>query len=606
MENNVKFQNKDNIFFRPVFSAVVLTCFLLFAVFVVAKDFVDSATESIVYMNFPEKRNPGLKKLHKQFFNYSILTNLDLEAINCKLMMTSKSKWQSSDANSTFMQAKVDNKLGKFKYTIINANADSDIINLDSDELNYGNELIFESLVSVKCDDPNSIKGIDQSQFKVALVSSTTLSVNLLNKTEPFNVVKDGNGEVFDINNNIHCMKEFLNSYDLTFKPTVILNDDDYFRIISLSKDSYLEAENHSKDTIRSDIVYLGKSKTMISIKNEKIEEVVTRKNPAKYYSDDVLKKVVTDEAISLMETKNMKLIGMVNYLIDLKGEIIIRKYPKFKNMIPILLCILLLVVLALRMAFSFYDHNSIYLEHINSFYTFTISNSYIEQENGKEDDDLRSTGKSDSENQKSINIDVESTEMADNYKIMKKPLLEASFMKFPINETVGYGNLNDEESKINQTNTKLKSFQLEKLNSKAIIASPDKAETFRISSSNMFKGKHKSKSESEFQFTSCDLLRFLFCRCFDKTRIKMSLYRNCKNQLTYYLNPEFYFRMCAANEDSACIGRNSLEYSATISPDYKHYQVCRRSNNFADKNGKRKTEIAGNDIRVSFVCRDN
>lgn len=597
LENTVKFQRKECISYRTVFSALTLCLFLLFTVFVLSEDYVKSAAESILYMSHPEKRNPGLNKLQKQFFNYSVMSNTNLELYNCKLMMTSKSIWEKSDADNTFLQSKVNDKKGQYKYSIMNAHGDSRIY-FDLSEFKYGNELVFESVVYTHCENPEDIKKIEQSQFKVSLVSSTTLTTNLFSKSEPFNVVKDGNGETFDMNNNIQCMKGYLNSFDLAFKPIVIVNDDDYFRISSYNIDYLKMSESFSNESFDSDIIYLGKSKTMISEKSSKYEELIKQERIDYYNSYDVDNK---DQYIKVKETENRKIIGIVNYLIDLRGDIIIRKYPKFKNLFPALLCIFWFIVMILKIIFSLYDHNLIYLEYINSFYTFTLSNSFIEGENGKEDNESisKSSFKQCSENPNSRMVEMESEVIGDNYKQTKNPLLEASFMKYPINDTLYYGNMKGEESKVCHATS-----NSNKVNN---IASPDKADTFRISSSNMFKNDHKSKSVSEFQFTTCDMLRFILCKCFVKTKIKKSLFKNCKNQLLYYLDPLFYFRMCAANETSVCLGRASLEYSAIISSDYKHFQVLRKSNNnYSANHGKFNPDLTGNDIRVSFVCRDN
>lgn len=54
-----------------------------------------------------------------------------------------------------------------------------------------------------------------------------------------------------------------------------------------------------------------------------------------------------------------------------------------------------------------------------------------------------------------------------------------------------------------------------------------------------------------------------------------MSLYENCLNQLNYYLNPNYYFRMCLVNE----FGLENFsydKYTAKISCSLNNFQVDR------------------------------
>lgn len=79
-----------------------------------------------------------------------------------------------------------------------------------------------------------------------------------------------------------------------------------------------------------------------------------------------------------------------------------------------------------------------------------------------------------------------------------------------------------------------------------------------------------------------------MFCCGLSKTKIKKSLYENCANQFEYYLNPHYYFRVCALNEMqlSQQMGSGRL-YSAKISSDLENYQIERTELENTESNKK-------------------
>lgn len=95
-------------------------------------------------------------------------------------------------------------------------------------------------------------------------------------------------------------------------------------------------------------------------------------------------------------------------------------------------------------------------------------------------------------------------------------------------------------------------------------------------------------RSGVEFKLTQFDIFLFIFCCGLSKSKIKKSLYENCVSQFEFYLNPHYYFRVCALNEMqlSQQMGSGRL-YSAKISSDFENYQIDRADVENADAQNK-------------------
>lgn len=97
------------------------------------------------------------------------------------------------------------------------------------------------------------------------------------------------------------------------------------------------------------------------------------------------------------------------------------------------------------------------------------------------------------------------------------------------------------------------------------------------------------------FKFSLIDAAKFLICLRTKETKIKLTLYENCLDQLNYYLNPNYYFRMCSANEVQ--LENYSYEtYTAKISCSLNNFQIDRLERN------SHKSESKGIDLIPDFA----
>ena len=533
-ETNINFTKQSKTKYRLQLSIVLIVIFIILCLIKVLDDLDDNLATSILSLNdYVKISNAGTIKFQPDIYtkandtpnSCNISVHLKLLGINYGTKDLIKEKYKE---DNSFIR----------HYLLENLN-NTNIID-DSDYFN------LESKIYFKCVDDRN-KSYDKSSYEK--VEAPTIFIN--NNNEYDKVLKLTNDEplvalkkpFMRINN--HSKDEIsdvnqimINSWEFKYEPVKVLDDKDYFSISRL-KNRDLD-KDYSKDfTIHST--------------NSKLTKVMV----ADTYSDKGV------------------LIGFISYRLSKTGKLIVRTYPKMTDSIPILLLCILFTIYIFKVIFYIYDYNGIHCEYVNTFFNLTYEDSKPLEDKGNKSTFISkktniSKLSNDPSSDKSMTME---TNTNTQILIEKQHSFNENLFKSQDNNLSIFQYKSPKQA-IKETKIFIGSSFIETNNSIENNSKEDKEEIKLDENKNEV--MVNDESLKQYSFTFIDLLAF-YCPFSKNSKLKKNLYMNCKNQLDFYLNPLYYFKLCALNEENVVdyLAENKV-YSANFSYQRGIFDISR------------------------------
>lgn len=346
---------------RGIFTLVLILAFVTYTIYMMGKDFYNRSVVSLIRLSTPLENSQFSHDILKNI-NVNLYTNKYIE--DCKFEMTYQTIFENEEKNISFSpaaHAEDSRETGqnhlyrhypesKFGFEVSNPS--------ESTIKNTTIESLIESSIIMNCTNTkNYIKAEFEKLFEDLEVNITLTydtELNILSKDKPFHKPEIPN--IYRVkllkrkNNNI--LNEMFNSHiDICLKKYSLIDDSEYFSLDIFS--------------ITEENMDLWRLESALKSRVDFVPERVT-----------VLKYLAPPKLIGIHK------IGSFSYSYNNNEDIIIRKFPKINDFLPIYITIFFLIFVCVKMLFLFYDNNSKYLEYINSFYSLSIDDS-IDQDDG-------------------------------------------------------------------------------------------------------------------------------------------------------------------------------------------------------------------------------
>lgn len=392
-------------------------------------------------------------------------------------------------------------------------------------------------------------------------------------------------------NNNIHLEKT---SYDTFEAPTLFIsNNNEYDKVLKLTNDEPLVAlkkpllkiNNKSKDDLSDkyqiminswqfeyEPVKIYDDKDYFSItrlKNRDLEKDYSKDFTVHSTNTKLTKILVTD---TYTENKGV-LIGFVSYRLSKTGRLIVRVYPKITESIPIFLLGILSTIYLLKIAFYIYDYNGTHCEYINTFFNLTYDNTKPFEDKGNKSTFVsRKTNITKSSDDNSNDKSME-TNTNTQILIEKQHSFNENLLKSQDNNNLSIFQYKSPKQAIKETKIFIGTSFIES-NSSIVNNSKEEKEELKLDNKN--EAVLNEDTFKQYSFTFMDLLAF-YCPLSKNYKLKKNLYMNCKDQLNFYLNPLYYFKLCALNEEKVVdyLAENKV-YSACFSYQKGIFDISR------------------------------
>ncbi len=214
--------------------------------------------------------------------------------------------------------------------------------------------------------------------------------------------------------------------------------------------------------------------------------------------------------------TKEYK-IALINYNFNNKTDVIVRVYPNIGQSICYIFLFFLFLVKIISLLFLFYDKYGKYKNLINSFFYVY----YKDKVNNNKNTFLTKISPSNS------------------FKI---------------------------KSNINKLEDKNKPISI----NSSCLTTPLKEEKQHINDKELIK----------YNFSLCDILVMNLPFLSKSFKVKKLIFLNCIEQFTYYLNPLYYFKLCALNENKIItnISNDEFAFSIEIKENFSTYEILRKT----------------------------
>ena len=565
-ETNINFTIKSNNKYRLQFSLILIILFIAFIIIKIFDDLGDNFPTSIASLN-------NYVKIHNsdcvEFTTTDILTKLDEIPDTCNISVQFQLAGNHKIIDLIKENYSEDKTLMRH-YLPPNASLYSNLRQPSEDDY-----FDLESKIYYKCKDKND-KAFEKTKYNntdapTIFINSKSKYDSILKLTneDPFITSKK---QILKLNNHLKdeitdLNQYMINSWDFEYEPVKIIDDRDYFSISRL-KNRDLDKDYSNDYKIHS-----------------------TQKNLVKYMVSDIT-------------SDNGLLIGFVNYRISKTGKLIIRNYPKFSETFPILLLVILLVAYTFKMLFYIYDYNGIYCEYVNTF--FNLSNDDAKKQDDKANKSTFISQKTNITESRNDNFNDKSLETFTNTNTQILIEKQQSF--------------NDKKFKSKEeNNTSIFQYKSPKLAIKEAKKTIVIGTSFIDSYSSIENKSNEEKDEikqdenkidlklsnecfNPYSFGFCDLMNF-YCPFSKRSKLKRNLFKNCKDQLSFYLNPLYYFKLSAVNEEKIVdsLTENKI-FSACLSYQQGKFEISRNMSVLRKLNSKENKQVKSLDDKLFLI----